>query len=191
MKKTSLVLLALTSLTSTHVFALGLGLGLQGGVNFANVSAPTNISTSSVTGLMIGMNVEMRLTDDIAIQPELMYVQRGIKYTDISGAAVTAHYDALEIPVLLKIKFLEGVRPYVFAGPVAIVNISRGISVGSGSTTVSFNPRSTDFAFDFGAGVEFGFVFVNLRYSLGISDLNENSASWHSRGIQLLAGVEF
>lgn len=176
---------------SVSARASGLGVGLQAGVNFNNVSSPSNVPTSSVAGLMAGLNVELRITDDIAIQPELMYVQRSIKYSDPSGISATAHYDSLELPVLAKIKFLDGVRPYIFGGPVAIVNISRGIDASSGTTTLSFSPRSTDFAVDLGAGVEFGPFFANMRYSIGVSELNENSASWSSRGLQLLAGIEF
>lgn len=191
MRNFAMALLMAGVFCATGAQAIGLGFGLQGGVNFANVSAPSGIATSSVSGLMAGINLELRLSDDIAIQPELMYVQRGIRFTEASGAGATAHFDALELPVLFKVKFLEGIRPYVFAGPVAIVNISRGVDINSGGTTVSFNPRSTDFAADFGAGVEVGPFFANLRYSLGVAELNDNTASWSSRGFQMLVGIEF
>jgi opacity protein-like surface antigen len=143
------------------------------------------------SGFMGGINAELRLTDDISIQPELMYVQRAIGFTDTNGTSVTAHYNCLELPILLKIKFLEGVRPYVFGGPVGIINISRSVSANGATTSLSLNPSSTDFAVDLGAGVEFGPLFVNLRYSIGIANINQNAGSWSSRGIEILAGIEF
>ncbi len=171
--------------------AMGVGLGVQAGVNFAGMSSPSSISTSEQSGFMGGINAELRLTDDISIQPELMYVQRAIGFTDTNGTSVTAHYNCLELPILLKIKFLEGVRPYVFGGPVGIINISRSVSANGATTSLSLNPSSTDFAVDLGAGVEFGPLFVNLRYSIGIANINQNAGSWSSRGIEILAGIEF
>ncbi len=176
-------------LASAH--GMGLGLGVQGGVNFSSVSSPANITTSSDAGLMAGVNVELRITDDISIQPELMYVQRSVGFTDTNGTSATAHFDCLELPVLLKIKFLQGVRPYVFGGPVGIINVSRSVNASGATTSVALSPNTGDFAIDMGAGVEFGPIFANLRYSLGLANIDQNSASWYSRGVQLLAGIEF
>jgi Outer membrane protein beta-barrel domain len=166
---------------------------VEAGLNFGNASTPAQISSSTKTGFIAGINLEFNLDSMVSILPELLYVQRSSDFID-SGVSVTAKYDAVEIPILLKLKFGDDIKPYVFGGPAFIYNISRSVVANSGTTTAtfSFQPKTFDLALDAGVGVEFlQMLFVNLRYSLGILNINEGAGSWNSRGIQLLAGVKF
>jgi len=170
-----------------------IGMGVQGGVNFANASTPADMSSSSVTGFTAGINVNVRISDMFSFQPELMFAQRRANLFDNVGLKLTGKYNSIVLPALAKVSFGEGVRPYVFAGPVAILNISNEFEAQGAGTSggLSFQPRTFDFAADFGVGVEVGALFGSLRYSLGLLDYDQSHADWKSNGIQMLVGMNF
>jgi outer membrane protein with beta-barrel domain len=114
-------------------------LGVNTGVNFANLSLPNNDpyenSKSYHFGLLIGGVAEFGITDDHVwyIQIEPRYIQEGMKVRDAfnityypegpggaSDVTGDADYklDFLEIPVLFEAKFgTADFKPFVFAGP--------------------------------------------------------------------------
>ncbi len=169
-----------------------MSLGLEGGVNFENAATPAQISSSTRTGFMAGVNLEFGLSEVFSLQPEFLFSQRGSNLVDAGGVKLTAKFNSIEVPVLLKAGFGEKVRPYLFAGPVAIFNVSKSVDADVLGATTSFqsNPRTVNFAADFGVGLEAGPFFTNLRYSLGLLDIDETHADWKSRGFQALIGIK-
>lgn len=167
--------------------------GVQAGMTFNDVDSPSGLKPSNRTGIAAGLNIEASLSPMFAIQPELMYVQRGFTVVDAGNVQVTAKYDSIEVPVLAKLTFGSEITPHLLAGPVAIFNVNKSLVVDTpgGTTTLGFNPRTFDFAVAAGAGVDIGPFFAHARYLLGIIDINENTAQYRSRGIQLLAGLRF
>jgi hypothetical protein len=166
--------------------------GVEGGMNFANATTPSDISASSRTGFMGGVNVEVPITSVFSIAPELLYVQRGSSFVDSGGNSVTSRFDSLELPFLIKAKFGERLAPYVFAGPVGILNISDSVTgqAAGQSGSVSYNANTLDLAVDFGVGLDVGPIFGNLRYSMDLVDIDSTHTDWKNRGIQLLIGLK-
>jgi hypothetical protein len=56
---------------------------------------------------------------------------------------------------------------------------------------VGLNPRTIELGASIGAGVDIGPVFIAANYLIGLTELDENSAQYHSRGVQLMGGVQF
>jgi len=185
--------LALADTTTTTVETQPVRLGIEAGMTFSNVSGPADVSTSNRSGLAAGVNVELPLGAYVALQPELLFVQRGVNLAKAGNLSVDAKYNSLELPLLGKLRLNGPVSPYLVAGPVAIWNISRTLEASgpSGSEGISFKPKTFDFGATLGAGVDVGPVFATVRYTVGITELNENSADWKSRGWHLLAGLRF
>ncbi len=168
-------------------------MGFQAGMTFSNVSGPADITTSNRSGLAAGVNIEIPLGAYIALQPELLFVQRGAKLAKVGNVSVDAKYNSLELPLLAKLRFNGPVSPFLVAGPVAIWNMSNSLEAsGPGGTEgIAFKPRTLDFGAALGAGLDVGPVFATVRYTVGITDLDENSADWKSRGWHVLAGLRF
>lgn len=167
-----------------------LKLGFQAGMSFSNLNTPSDLAPSNRDGLAAGINVELPVASYFSIQPEALFVQKG---ADILAGNVrfTARYNSLEFPVLAKLKLPGNFTPFLVAGPVAILNMGESVeSAGpGGGAALGFKPKTFDFAATVGAGIEAGPVFVSARYSLGLTELNQNSAQWKSRGIYVLAGL--
>lgn len=175
------------------VFALPAALEMKAGLSFSNATAPSQISTSSHTGFLVGVGLEVPMGPILHLQPELTFARRGVTIVDSKDVKMTAKYDSLEVPLFLKAKFGVVLRPYFLIGPKAIFNISHSLEteVPGQKSEVSFNPKTLDFAADAGAGIAIANFFADLRYSMGITDMNESSGSWRSRGLQLNVGLAF
>src|ERR1041384_8316016 len=94
--------------------ALATGLGLEAGMNFSNLSGgDAGGFIDSRVGFVGGGFLNLTLTPALALQPEVLYSQKG-------GAHGTTIYEAdyLEIPILLEISLGTGeVNPGILLGP--------------------------------------------------------------------------
>lgn len=167
-------------------------LGIHAGASLSTINTPGNVTSSDVTGFGAGVAFELPLGDVLYLQPEASFVQRGSTIASGNGIKVDVKYETVEIPVFLKAKFGEVVRPYVFAGPQLNLNVASRIQGQAAGQTadVSFDPNTLDFAGVVGAGLEVGNFFTNLRFEAGMVELNKNSASWRSRGFLFLLGLK-
>jgi hypothetical protein len=193
------------------------GVGPIVGVNFGTFSfSPASYSPASIdpagkqkgrTGLMFGAQAEIGFGNMFFIVLQPGYVGKGYGITDPHGTR-TVSIDEVEIPILLKVKFLDGVvRPYLFAGPNVTFLLSAIEIYSFPDQIVPYqNLRSntqTDFAVDFGGGAEFDVapmldITADVRYSLGLASLI-NSASYmesppvttKASGFQILVGAMF
>lgn len=166
-------------------------LGFQAGMTFNNISAPSDVSVNNKAGLAAGINLELPVTDYFSIQPELLFVQRKAEFARTGSTTISVKYESLEIPVFAKLTLNHVVSPYLIAGPVAYFNISKGVEAAgpAGTSSINFSQKTFDFGVAFGGGVDVGPLFVNARYTLGVTSIDENSADYKSRGIHVLAGL--
>lgn len=179
------ILAAFTSLSMAQV-----QLGLQAGVNFADVSIdpiPEGISleTSMKTGFLFGGVVFYSFSPILGLQLEPAYIQRGAKvdesYTEEGitfKAEETLTADYIDVPLLLKASFGEGsVKPYLMAGAsVAFqlgdveIEIDKATLDGEDITDQipsdlkkqKVESNSPDFLLNFGGGVLFPLGQVNI-----------------------------
>lgn len=164
--------------------------GIEAGAIFSNLRGPEDVRTENRTGFAAGVVGDIGLSEYFSLQPEAIFAQRGSNLT-VGDITVAQKYNSLEFPVFAKLKFPSVVTPYLIAGPTFIFNLSESVEAsGAGGTVATgFRTRTFDMGAAVGAGVEVGPVFATARYTIGITDVNEDSAQWHSRGVHLLGGV--
>lgn len=182
-------------------------LGVKGGINIANVDASVEDLPDildSKTGFVGGAFVNLTLGSLFALQPELLYSQKGFQ-ADIftESAALATNY--IEIPVLLKAQFkLAMLRPAIYAGPVLSMETGcdldlAGVSFDCDSETAGLVDRKkSDWGAVFGANVDFFLgpvmLLLDARYQLGLTNLADSEDSEESvknRVWQIMAGVGF
>ncbi len=151
------------------------------------------------------------------VAAEPMFSQKGVKqdgtlfvggFGEPVSGTITTKVSELDIPILAKVKFLQGVvRPYAFAGPSIGFVLSakedwEPIGYASQEVDIKDNTSSVDFGLVFGGGAEFHIarsiaLTADVRYSLGLSDMAKEPAGArgdqkiHTRGFQALAGILF
>ncbi|MES2304453.1 MAG: porin family protein [Gemmatimonadota bacterium] len=157
---------------------------VAGGVS-SNMTASgggASISFKSRTGFAAGLSMVHTISKDLDFAPELLYIQKGSKFTEGSEAA-SLKVSYVELPLLFRAKFgTAGTRPFVMAGPAIAVKASCKVSGSSGNVSVSsncddvdVNVKSTDVGAMFGAGVAAKRLSISVRYELGLTNVAKNS----------------
>lgn len=158
--------------------------GLKGGMNISNWAGDTEgIDVKSKIGFNVGGFVEIKLSDKLAIQPELLYSSQGMKVDDFEAEIEDEIYTAdvkfnlayINIPVMFKYYVTEKFN--VEAGPqigflTSAKTMTKVEGYGSDEEDMKENFESVDFGFNFGAGYDFTeHFFAGARYNLGLSNI--------------------
>lgn len=198
---------ALTLGAASGAAAQGISVGVKAGVNVATLGGDDVEDAESRIGLVGGAFLVYRFSDMLALQPEVLYSQKGTSFSDTEGE-VTLKLDYVDVPVLLRLDVPlanSSLRPSVFAGPVFSLRASCGAEAefDGGSVEVNCDDfdeegisfKDTDFGLAFGAGLDFpaGRATVTLdgRYTLGLSSIDDSGqdADVKNRAFAAMLGI--
>ncbi|HEX8690826.1 MAG TPA: porin family protein [Longimicrobium sp.] len=187
--------------------AQGISVGVKAGVNVATLGGDDVEDADSRIGLVGGAFLVYRFSDMLAIQPEVLYSQKGASFSDTEGE-LTVKLDYVDVPVLLRLNVPvtgSSLRPSVFAGPVFSLRASCGAEAefNGGSVEVDCDEldeegiavKDTDVGLAFGAGLDFpaGRATVTLdgRYTLGLSSIDDSDldADVKNRAFAVMLGI--
>ena len=168
-------------------------LGLKGGLNLSNMSvddpADPDLGFDSQTDFLAGAFAQFGIGSNFAVQPEVLYSQRGAKSRGIDPA-IKLNLNYIEIPLLLMARFASRespIYPVLYAGPsVAFPTRCRVTEEGAESRDCddpqadgAIEPTKTDFGLVFGVGFEILYsrltVQLDVRYNLGLTNLNDSA----------------
>ena len=151
------------------------GFGVRAGLNTTTV-IPDNdvdiVDRQPRLGFVGGAYAEVPV-GPVAIQPEVLFSQKGVNREDAANGDVRVNY--LEVPVLLKagLPVSDLLDVDVFAGPALAVKLSD--SVDGDFDGGSFN--QTTVAVAVGGAVASGPFGVDLRYTFDVKDATEGAAN--------------
>jgi hypothetical protein len=216
LQKFTLLLILLTS-----SWAVSAQVAVKAGVNFANMlfeedgTTVEDLTKNGSIKFVAGLAFILPLTDVIALQPELLFQQKGAerKYT-VLGQEFTNDitYNYIDIPLLLRLSlgdtYGEGLGLYLNAGvygAYALSGKSKNSSVlGDSETEFTFDGADDQTRLDYGlaggVGVTIGNLFFDLRYTHGINNLLDDDANnnndsgfkkYQHRGLALTGGIAF
>lgn len=197
------VLIALTMvLSALSVYSQpNLALGLEGGLNLANVSISPSVTSNSRTGLIIGGILDIGISKNIGVTSGLRFTMKGFQTTG-GGITSTWKTNYIEVPALLKVKFpLTEVKPYLVGGPVLGIRVSASEEQSNGQQSAdvdaSNNFESIDFGLLFAGGLDFNVasktdLFIQGGYAFGLSNIwKQTTHTVKNYGIQFTGGVKF
>lgn len=174
--------------------------GINAGANVADMTETE--SADARTGLLIGGQVTIRITEQFAFQPELYYSQKGIK-SDIDAGEVGSvemkmKNDYLEVPLLARYTFTQSpkVHPFLLAGPS--LGFSTSCKFEADGESIDCDDDVDLNTFDLGgiagAGLEFpvgrNAISIGARYDFGFNEVIKDSDS-KNRTISFLVGFVF
>lgn len=192
MRQIPIVVLVLVAGSAAASIAGELSFGLKGGMITSNVTGvPDEWSDSQDyrTGFTGGVLLNYAFDDEFSVQPELLYVPKGVGASyDVGGlfrVGADANLDFLELPVLVKYTFSTGgkIRPCIFVGPSIGVSVNSDLDLSAGwlSTSVDISDYTgdTDFGVVADAGIGYetsrGLLTFDARYQRGFTNVLEDA----------------
>jgi hypothetical protein len=159
------------------LFAQGVGIGIKGGANFANLESTA--STSSITSYHVGAYVNFNLSDKWGITPEVLWSAQGAEIEDAKFKT-----DYVLVPVLLRYKIISLIS--IEAGPQ--FNILSSAKYDGDDIKDQLNSSTYSVVFGATAHLPLGFN-GGLRYTMGMSDLSDiEGVELKDRTVQIFVG---
>jgi len=151
-------------------------LGVEGGIDLAGFNGKDAQDVfASRLGFVAGAFADLPLTSSLALQPEILYEQKGGKY---NGTAYQLNY--VEIPVLLDVTFgIPVFNPGILLGPSFDTNVA-GVA----------NINQTDIGLIIGAQATFSKFLVSGRYEIGLTNVT-STQNVQNGTFTLLVGLSF
>jgi outer membrane protein W len=177
----------LAALISSSALAGQITLGAKVGMILSNITqTPEEWEQHKLYkgGFIGGIYMNYAFNENFSIQPELLYTQKGVKdnlYDGIITVDLTAHFDYIELPVLLKYTYpwKENFRPFIYAGPSFSYTLNSDLEVSAllFSAEVDFSSLThvTDFGLVAGGGFDYeigkGVLVFDARFLLGFTNV--------------------
>ena len=140
--------------------------GVKAGLNISSWTGDDADGASSLAGFNAGGQVNIPVSSQFSVQPEVTYSGEGVKF---DGGKYTTNY--INIPVLFQYNNPSGFFAHV--GPqIGILASAKAKIDGAGSTDAKDAFKSTNFSAVIGAGYKLanGLGF-NARYNLGLANI--------------------
>lgn len=179
--------------------------GIKGGLNISNIKGLDEIpgieNTSTYTGwhagIMLGVNLPI-----VDVQADILYSQQGVSYDDVTGGdPIDLENSYVLIPIMAKLGFIPVVNlqlgiQYAFLTK-SLIDGETDIDVGSGVTVAAKDLFKSGYgSFMVGLGADISKLTIDIRYDLGISDINDyetvfSDTKLKNTNLQLSLGFKF
>jgi len=172
----SLAIAAVIGLFSSTAFAQ-ITHGPVAGVNIANLSGDSTDDPSSLISFHAGWFVNLDVTENITIQPQLLYSGKGAK-SKLGDKEIPFALNYIEIPIWGRYNLESGLHfdfgPYIGFLMGAKVDGESEFTFGTQTVKYKDSYKSTDFGVGFGLGYELesGLGFA-ANYNLGLSNISD------------------
>lgn len=186
MKKIFLPALLITLLAGGNVFAQVSG-GVRLGGNLSNLkwsSGDLSETDDSKFGPFFGLYLTAMLSDQLGIQPELVYSSMGSKDDEVKFKL-----GYIAVPVLVRYQIVD--QFHILVGPQASFLLSAKIDDDGDEEDVKEDVKGLDFSGVIGVGADIDRFNVGIRYALGLSnifDVDGADVEIKNRAFQIVLG---
>jgi hypothetical protein len=187
-------------LLKEHTFGALAGLSL----NKAAGEDLSGVNTQYLTGIAVGGFLTLSFGRVVALEPQLLMVEKGIKAEE-GGVTASAKLSYFQLPLLLKLRF--GLRPgggltgYVYGGPAVAYRVGcrfklaaegNELAGGCENDEEASNLKKFDSSVIMGIGADVGErATFTIRYDLGLTRLDDGPEQndIKNRAIIIMGGV--
>lgn len=163
-------------------------IGAKAGLNFANWGGDAE-DTDIRTSIHLGGYLNYAFSENLSIQPELLYNSVGTKYSE-DEMDVTNKLNYISVPVMLIYDFgTINVQAGPQLGFLASAKAKYEFDGESETEDIKDAFKGTDFSFNIGLGASFDKLNVSARYSLGLANvIDADEVDVKNNVIQLSVG---
>lgn len=165
-------------------------IGLVAGGTFSQLRGLDNVNAKNRTGTMFGVALTLPMSGRVAVQPELLFINKGSRFNTGSGGNSNIRLDYLEIPMLLRFdrSVTSALSPHLYVGPSLGFKVGCNVQVSTSPGTSSnctrdafFQPTSVDWGAIVGAGVDLNVLGLGVtggaRYGVGLANISKDDGS--------------
>jgi len=184
--------------------------GIKGGLNLSNMTVDDNDDSNLKVGFHVGVFDKIAVSEIFAIQPELLYSEKGMKFN--YDESVIADGDTkfklryIDLPVKLVFNLTEDlnfqVGPYVSylvsANADTDADVFDAIDIDSDDELDRDNFHSFDYGVTAGLGFDLDPVIIGLNYDLGLNPVAKDDEAARAiigdaknTNIQVYVGFKF
>ena len=184
----------------SNVYSQSTSMGIEGGINLANLNLTPTFNTNSKTGFMVGGFADIGVSKVVSIKPSVRYIVKGFSQQG-TGYSYSQTYSYIEMPLLIKAKLpLNQVKPYIEVGPTVGIQLSASSELQANGQVEDLDQSAffsaIDFGLYFGSGAEFRVapntdIFTSFGYALGLTNISKNTTTAKTNGFQITTGVKF
>ena len=164
--------------------------GVVAGQNIATIKSQKGDSQDIITGLVGGAVFQMVWPKGFALQPEVLYSQKGCIFT---GEGLRYDIDYIEIPVKIMYRLhMSEVKPFAFVAPYGAYAIrlkEKGDIVGDDVYSNKIN--KLDYGIGAGAGFDVWKIQLSFKYSWGFARVIDETFPVRNKVFTLSAGLLF
>ncbi len=209
MKKIILITILCLGVSSI-IYSQNSRTGIKGGINFSSLSTDGNNDKNLKMGLNAGVFTKIPFNDVFAIQPELLYSNKGIKLNYDESAIADGdskfNLNYIDLPVKLVFNLSEDfefqVGPYVSYLLNANIDTNADVlnffQVNSADEIDRDRFNSFDYGLTAGLGFDLDPLIFGVNYNLGLNQVAKNDdiaydflGDAKNMVIQLYVGVKF
>lgn len=152
--------------------------GVKGGINLSNFSTVNTFNSDNRAGYLAGAWARIGALG-INVQPEIYYVSKTAIINTVNGTSAGSNkinLKSIDVPVLVGFKIgTFGIGGRVYTGPMASFILSDQQDISNAFGNIGrLNFKNQAYAWQFGAGVDFAMLSVDLRFEKGLTNLNNN-----------------
>ncbi|MGI4822180.1 MAG: porin family protein [Janthinobacterium lividum] len=148
MKKIILSLAVLTGFASAANAQTGVKYGIKGGFNGATFSGTDSKGSEYKAGFAAGVFANFGITDQVSIQPEVLFSQKGASIDDFQGTSGTTFKSTLsyiDVPILARINTGQDGKGLFFEiGPQGSLAVSNRDFIQTGGNKYNENTKTQD-----------------------------------------------
>lgn len=170
--------------------------GLKAGVNSSTLSSDDDLlDVGSLWGAVAGAFIGKNITDNLGIQLEGLFSQRGAK-DNTFGDDAKIRLTYLDVPLTARFgsTTANNMHFHAFTGPQLGIKLSSKYT-DDADTDVDLDDqvKSWDFGWTVGSGVEMNRVSLDARYTLGLTNIDDSDSgsSLKNRAFTVLLGYRF
>lgn len=210
MKRLVLISSIVLLVFSGKAFAQESQIGIKGGLNLSTLNIDNKNDKNLKAGFHAGVFTKIPLTESFAIQPELLYSMKGVKYSFedniLADGRANFNLNYLELPVKLVFNLSEDFEiqfgPYVSYLINANVDTDADVlgfwKIDNNKELDRKNYNALDYGLSLGLGFDFDPLIIGFNYNLGLNPVaKEDKMSRKILGdaknsvIQVYAGIKF
>jgi hypothetical protein len=147
--------------------------GVRAGVNISDINTD-DLDSSTRSGYVAGLYLDLA-TPLLHLQPEALLTSKGFKggSVGVGGRQLEYRNISLEVPILLVFSLpVPVVSPRAYAGPAFSLPLRNEMKLKDDWIDIKDDTQST-WSLILGAGVKLGKFGVDLRYDVGMTEVNE------------------